>query len=391
MKIIYIANARIPTEKANGKQIAKTCEAMAKAGLTIELWLPDRKKPESIKTNDLFEFYGITRIFKVKKIPTIDFLIETSGSSKFLQVLFYYLQEISFVLALLDQNYICNAVYTRSITAAIVAKIRGRVPVYYEIHNITENPMSLLVHKFFWARLNGLVVISHGLEEFVKQQGITKVTVISSAVDLEEFKRVDKLIARKKLNLPSNKKLVVYTGSTHERKGVYILAEAAKILQHKNINVIFEGGISNGGDFQKLQQYVLAKNISNVMFAGYNLNFISPTEVTYYLQAADVLVLPDSGLLRERQEFTSPMKLFEYMAVGRPIVASNTRAISDILKNRKNALLVQPDCPNDLAQKIEEILNNSTLALKISRQAKIDSRNYSWSKRADKIINFIKL
>ncbi|MCH7883412.1 hypothetical protein IIA95_03290, partial [Patescibacteria group bacterium] len=69
MKLIYIANARIPTEKAHGIQIMKTCEAFADNGAEIELVVPWRFNP--IK-NDPFEYYDVKRVFKIVKIPSLD-------------------------------------------------------------------------------------------------------------------------------------------------------------------------------------------------------------------------------------------------------------------------------------------------------------------------------
>ena len=76
MKLIYIANARIPTEKAHGIAIARSCEAFARAGVETELIVPRRRTPFQ---TDLFETYHVERNFLVRFLPTIDLIREKAG------------------------------------------------------------------------------------------------------------------------------------------------------------------------------------------------------------------------------------------------------------------------------------------------------------------------
>ena len=64
-KLIYITDARLPTEKANGYQICKMCEAFAKLGIEVKLYHPYREQPENLKNKNVFEYYGIQKNFKV--------------------------------------------------------------------------------------------------------------------------------------------------------------------------------------------------------------------------------------------------------------------------------------------------------------------------------------
>src|SRR3989344_5357604 len=72
MKILYIANARIPTEKAHGIQIMKMCEAFGNEKALVELVLPRRF---NWINEDPFGYYGIKRIFKITKLPCLDFIV----------------------------------------------------------------------------------------------------------------------------------------------------------------------------------------------------------------------------------------------------------------------------------------------------------------------------
>ena len=69
MHITYIANSRIPTERANGIQIIHTCEALASAGMTVELVVPWRLNPLK---EDPYKYYGVQKNFSIRKLPSLD-------------------------------------------------------------------------------------------------------------------------------------------------------------------------------------------------------------------------------------------------------------------------------------------------------------------------------
>jgi len=111
-------------------------------------------------------------------------------------------------------------------------------------------------------------------------------------------------------------------------------------------------------------------------------------EIALWLKSADVLVLPNTGRQKVSLYYTSPMKLFEYMASGTPIVASSLPSILEIL-NKSNAVTVEPDNPKALAQGIEMIMNNKAFGGQIAGQAEKDVGGYTWLARADKITHYL--
>ena len=84
----------------------------------------------------------------------------------------------------------------------------------------------------------------------------------------------------------------------------------------------------------------------------------------------------------------SPLKLFEYMASKRPIVASDLPSIREIL-NEESAILVEPGNPKALAEGIKKVLQDEELAKKLAENAHRDVQQYSWEKRAEKILEFM--
>ena len=105
-------------------------------------------------------------------------------------------------------------------------------------------------------------------------------------------------------------------------------------------------------------------------------------EIREMIIKADIAILPTPSL--GFSNFTSPLKLFEYMASGMPIVVSNSEIFREIL-SQKNSLFFKENDSKDLAQKIKYLSENQKIAQKIGRNAFFDSKKYTYQKRAEKI------
>ena len=103
---------------------------------------------------------------------------------------------------------------------------------------------------------------------------------------------------------------------------------------------------------------------------------------------ADVLVLPATAD-HDISAYTSPLKLFEYMAARRPIVASDLPVLQEILQNGENALLFRERDSFDLAQKIKILLAESELSEKLVQRAWERVQQFTWEERANRITRFI--
>ncbi len=376
MKIIYLTNARIPTEKAHGYQICKMCEEFSNLGAEVELWLPGRKN--HIKA-DPFSFYGIKSNFKIKKINSFDFY----QYIKYLGGLGFWLNSLWFLFHLffikIDKP---SVIYTRDPEIGWLLNIRGYKTVY-EAHTWPEKRPRL--YRFLFKKINKIITITDGLKRFFVQTGYPEGNIFTApdGVDLNEFNiNLDKVSARKKLNLPLSKKIILYTGHLYGWKGAQDLAEAAVLLDNSN-QVIFVGGLeADAAKFKIKNQESIASG--KIAIYPHQRHDYMPV----WLRAADVLVLPNKSGENISKYFTSPLKLFEYMAAGRPIVASSLPSISEIL-NENNSVLVDSDNPLSLTRGINKILEDDASAEVLAKQALVDVKKYSWKKRAEKIIEFI--
>jgi glycosyltransferase involved in cell wall biosynthesis len=119
---------------------------------------------------------------------------------------------------------------------------------------------------------------------------------------------------------------------------------------------------------------------SRITFTG----LLPPREATARLAEASVLLLPNPRSAISNA-FTSPLKLFEYMAAERPIVASDLPAIREVLRDGENALLVEPGNPQAFVEAIARLQKDPALASRLARRARADVAQYTWAARAERL------
>lgn len=371
-KILYIANIRLPTEKAHGLQIMKTCEALARQGIEVELIIP--KRFNTFK-NDQFAFYNVVNNFKIIKVWCLDLI-----SLNIFDKLGFWIESYTFYRSI--KNYLrgqSEAVYyTRDISIAYwLSKIVSQV--YYEIHTL---PIKLSrCHYEAWERAAGLVVISEGLKQELVRRGVSqeKILVARDSVDARQFKINESLEeCRKKLNLSLNQKIVVYTGHLYKWKGVDILVEAGKFLL-PDIHIYIVGGTIK--DLKKIRQKYHSPNVHIVGWQEHSL-------IPYWDKAADVIVLPNSAKEKIGALYTSPLKLFEYMASGTPMVISDLPAMREVVKEGE-VVFFRPDDNNGLAVAIRFVFENRSYCREVAKNLQENVAQYSWETRATLIKNFI--
>lgn len=379
MNILYIANSRIPTEKAHGNQIIQMCQSFGNAQVNLELILPtrDNDKFESI---DIYQHYQVEKNFEITKIKSFDpkFLF------KFPNGMYIKVQTLLFIKSLrkyLKQQKLENTIlYTRD-QYLIPLLFKFSKKVIWEAHDLPKNKDR---YSRYWKKCYAVVTITQGLKNELVELGLdkNKIFVAPDGVNLEMFSQIKQSSAelKAKFDFPQDKKLVLYAGHLYNWKGAQILAGAAADVD-KNAVVAFLGGTDD--DIIKFKKAYGGQ--SNIKILGR----VEHSQVPEYLQAADILVLPNSGKTQISAKYTSPLKLFEYMSAKKPIVASALPSIREIL-NGKNSMLVAPDNPEILARGINKLLVDPALAEKISNQAFFEVGEYSWIKRAKNILDFIK-
>lgn len=380
MKLVYIANARIPTEKAHGIQIMKTCEALVKVGVDLELWLPKRKNP-AFAGIDIFEHYGLDVKFSVRYFDCWDMI----GKLRFFSGLGFYIESKTFASSIASEikkgNYDQVIFYSRD-TYPVQPLIKKGIPFFYEVHTLPNKPAAATMQVMSQAK--GILAISQGLAQVVKKYvKEDKIFVSPDGADLSFFKNLlTKKQARQELGLPQEQKIVLYSGHLYEWKGTRVLAQASGSLE-ADTYTYFVGGTDT--DIKEFKEFIVRSKLDRVRHLGR----VAHGEVPKYLAAADVLVLPNSAKFDISKFHTSPLKLFEYMAARRPIVASDIPSLREIL-DESMAIFFIPDDPLSLAKKIKAVLAGEVPSERLATNAYEKVQKYSWENRVKGMIEFIK-
>ncbi len=381
MKLLFIANERVPSEKANSINIVKMCSSFASAGQDVTLVIPSRKNSLGVG-NDLFNYYQVSKDFSIHTIPvpeTLDF-----GKYGFLWNQFIFSLKIFFHKQWNPKEYI---VFTRDIYTSLFLSWRGYT-VFHDLHGFPES--SHWFWKYVLKKMEGIICTNiWKMNQLAEKYDISKEKMIVAPNGFDDalfFNLHDQnqVSLRKKFDLPTEKPIALYSGHFYDWKGAHILAQAAKWIPQVQV-VIMGGSDSEVESFTK--KYGMCHNITILGHKPY-------TQVPEYLYCADALILPNSlqsvnpRLVMYSQYDTSPIKMFEYMASGRPIVGSNLPSIREVL-DETNAIFFETDNPQDLAEKIQWTLDHSEQAKILAEKAKQNVQEFSWKKRAGKILDFM--
>lgn len=357
MKLLYATSIDLPSTRANRLQVVNMARAFHKLlGDRFSLGL-HAKAPE----------YNLRVPFvEVKRSRSIVLAMKYLRLAKRAQFTHLYCREEKLLLFILLYNMLI---------------FRLPITFCYELHHLWHI-------KSWWYRILlrhvvRIISITHGMKDRLVALGLPgdKILVAPDAVDIAMFDiAMTKKEAREKLSLPSEKRIVLYTGTIHEPwKGVGTLYEAMKQLDDRHLCVIVGGKPHYVNTFSALNPPV-----PQAHFAGHRPH----AEIPLYLRAADVVVVPNSAKSETSRIYTSPLKLFEYMASERPMVASDLPSIREVI-NEHDAILVTPDDPEALARGIKQIFENEPYALSLARHAREKVNHYTWDMRAKSITDFI--
>lgn len=353
MKILYLAFIRLPTEKAHGVQIMKTCEALAIQGAEVDLVIPGRK---TLITDDPFTFYGVQKNFSITNLKTPDFL--RLGSFGFAIGALWFAEVAKW------QKSFWNAdvIFSRDAFVLIQYVLLRRKTVY-EAHT-TPTFISRLAARYAYR----VVVISEGLKTAYSRAGIpeSKILVAHDAIDLGSFTvAYDKAVIRKNLGLPENKIIALYVGRIDEAKGAKILAEASKhVPDTHTVALIGPGPLRD----ELKRAYPKAIVLAETPYR----------DLPKVLASADILIAPNSARDADASQYTSPLKAFAYLAAKRPIIASDVPALRTIFG--ATVVYVKADDPKALAAAIEDPQTISILPTAVP---------LTWLERAQKILTHL--
>ncbi|NEP01882.1 MAG: glycosyltransferase family 4 protein [Symploca sp. SIO2E9] len=272
-------------------------------------------------------------------------------------------------------------VHTRDWNFAKAAVEHG-VPAIYEQHycdntkqfepKVVRNPLLQVV-----VTLSDLVrenMIQRGMpkEKIIKlHSGVNQMFLIRKPEEAKEW--------RQQLLVEERQHLVIYSGGLCHLKGVNMLIDVAKELPQ--IQFAIAGGTQPiVQNYQKLAQ---EKQVKNVTFLGH----LPQNQLTSLLQAADILAHPHASGKWKTVRSTSPLKFFDYLASGNPIVATKIPALMEFKSSKAIIGWCEPDSPTQFAQCIQQVLATYPRKLEGYKDNLDLALQFSWENRIEKILS----
>ena len=359
-KIIYIAEFSLPNMSAYAVHVLKMCDNFSKFN-KVELILP--YKDNKYNFSQIKKEYNLKNKFEIKGI----------FNSKSSLNLFYRI-----VFALKIKSYVKNSLFSMIISRSIIPSL---ILGCSDIKNILEIHTELTGATKYIFKLKNIKKVIKNLKfivlnfELVKILGLNNnsTIILEDAVESNDFK------------INNSKKIIkacAYSGSFAAGKGIEMIYSLAK----KSPEIEFHAyGNINTLD-KKFKDISIPKNLHFMGFVSYN-------KVTKILPRYKILLMPYQnkvGVLIKGidvSKYFSPLKLFEYMASGRPIIASNLKVYRNILKHNYNSILLKQDNITDWTIAIKKIMFKKNYSY-LGKNARNNAKNYSWKSRAQKIIKF---
>jgi len=369
MRICYLSNSAIPSTLASSIQIVKMCEAFSELDNKVTLISTN----VSLKKDNLFKFYNVKSRFDFKRIKYF---------KTFPLGIKYYLFSICSILE--SFKYKPEVYITRNFFSCFLLLILKK-KIIMELHH--DLKIESRIVRFLVKNV-----------KFLNSKHIIKIIAITSGVK-DEYTKNGLVKDHKTIVLPSgssikknfsfsNKKNyfnIGYFGSLYKSRGFELIKKLAKI-DNKNIYYLY--GSSNNRNSLKV------KNSSkNLHYKGH----IPYRDIPKALSKMDILLMPyvssitAAGDVGDNTKFTSPLKLFDYLSVGKIILCSNFDVLKEVIKDKKNTIFIK-NYKNIFAWKneIQKLSNQPEKQLIMSKNNYNLSKNYYLKERAKIILKLIK-
>ena len=393
-KLLYISLMRLPTEKAHGLQIMQNCEAFADAGCDVTLWVARRWNTREMRAvADPCRYYGVRDNFAIRRIPCLDLFPLFPADGAGARFAFYLLQ-ISYALfcALLLLVTRAEIYYSRdAFILSLLCRMRAKSSLAYEVHQFAQLGRGAALQRKVVRSVGSVIAVTARLNaDLVSERGAdpARTIVAHDGIRRARFGQLpDRASARQRIGWSPDAFIVGYVGRLHTLgmdKGVGLLVDALAAVDGACLALV--GGPDDRAAALRIRWLDLGLPPARFLYAGH----VSPDEVPLYLSAFDVCALPLPAETHFAQ-YASPMKLFEYMAAGRAIVASDLRSWSDVVRAEQTALLLPPDNVAAWSEAIDRLRLDDDLRARLGEKARARAlEHYTWDVRAERILAHIR-
>lgn len=373
MRLVYPLMWARPNRNADREQSVNTAAALARRGVAVTLLLPRGSNDPELSADDLRSYFAVEGDFQLVQRPS-----RWSGEALFKTLM--WLRQVF-----------------RDPEVAGADLLYSRIPAMLGMGQCAPLPFATEQYRPWpdhWPSIRplvrrtarhedclGLILHSSYAAQAYRRAGVAdeKILVAHNGANAHlQDKALDLDEARLKIGLPRGRPIALYAGRINGEKGLdQILAMAA--LRPDMLFVLV--GSEGQGTIE-----AEAAGHENVRIAPWQ----GPADLPLWLHAADILLIPPSRAPLDRfRNCVLPIKLFSYLAAGRPILAPTAPDTAELLADGRNALLVPPGEPEAAARALDRVLADPKLAARLSQGALALARELTWDRRAEKIQGFL--
>ena len=362
MRLDYFFDKIIGSNRAQTIQVLQNCSAFSKLGLDVTLYAPLIK---GVTIDSVLRANGLDTRLKYRRICSVRYL-------KFIIN--------TLIMAIIALRVKCDIIYTRNVYFALLMSFRSCRNIFeahlYRYDQWYHTLLLPIILRYLSTKDNFfMVVISAALRDKLREMGINAPMLVCHDGFEPCLKADENSMILDKMHYDA---VAMYTGAMKRFKGLGHINDLAR--NNPNVTFILIGNTEQFCDRELVQSMM---QLSNVQFIGHVEHRSIPT----YLSQADILLLlpTKDGLYND---VTSPLKLFEYMASGKAVLATSSPSINEVLHHDQNALLAI-DSITDIDSKFKKLIADKALRKSLGHKAMLDVQDYSWEHRVRKIINFI--
>src|SRR3989344_4809939 len=358
MKVLYFSNANLLLRRSHVYSVLKTSEALGK-----ELGTP--VTISSLTKGNTTDAALRTEVFEKQRIDNTR-----------LRLLFRRPGVIQSIKALVRTRKVFDVFYYRTppfLVYVLCSKLFWRKKIVIEIHRGPKGALERILWDLSFRNADRIIFITHALSKRNKKYKKKSSVVFCNTLDRDFFsddKILDRNVAREMLNLPKDKTILVYAGNTLD----YVFdALFDGLATTDNTHLIIVGSTTTEA----------LKNLAKEKGVEERLTIVERTDrdkIPAYLFAADILVVP---FVRD-EPGAFPVKIYEYMAAGRPIISFGSECIREVLRDGENSILIEPTSEN-WTHAIQKIIQNKKLAGALAQKAQEESGAYTWERRGKEI------
>lgn len=374
MRFHYISPSVLPSRSANAVHVVLQCDALARMGVEVTLYAKRKIQDESLLVSGLADNYGVD-----------------ASSWRLVTYHSHYTRADTLRIATLAfRDIVCgrcrDVILSRNLYAAYILAVLFRRPLIYETHQLElgiKRKMQRAVITCPWVKI---VTISQKLVECLHEHHgvlLNRPLVLHDAapagiIPLDVKKRRVELGAILNQDLSSWECVCGYFGHLYAGRGIEIIEDMAG--QRPACLFLVYGG--NDTDITRLRR---SNSLHNLWFMGHVSHLVAQKT----MRSVDVLLMPyqinvSIGVAKhDTARWMSPMKMFEYLATGVPVISSDLPVLREVLINELNCFLVPPDNVEAWVKTLDRVISNPELAQLIGKYAHTEYlTTHSWDHRA---------